>query len=85
MAAINVTLAKKGLMLKTGTVVDATLIAAPRLTKNKVGDKRPANPSRVTWEGADSKMKCNTCQPSKVSRCKTPHPNAIASSSQKNA
>jgi AraC-like DNA-binding protein len=30
LATINATLATKGLMLKTGTVVDATLIAAPR-------------------------------------------------------
>jgi IS5 family transposase len=41
MAAINATLAKKGLMLKTGTVVDATLIAAPSSTKNKDGERDP--------------------------------------------
>ena len=34
LAAINATLATRGLMLKTGTVVDATLIAAPSSTKN---------------------------------------------------
>ncbi len=33
-AAINVHLADKGLMLKEGTVVDATIIAAPSSTKN---------------------------------------------------
>jgi IS5 family transposase len=41
MVAINATLAKKGLMLKTGTVVDATLIAAPSSTKNKDGERDP--------------------------------------------
>ncbi len=41
MAAINATLAKKGLMLETGTVVDATLIAAPSSTKNEDGKRDP--------------------------------------------
>jgi IS5 family transposase len=40
-AAINTTLAGHGLMLKTGTVVDATLIAAPTSTKNKTGERDP--------------------------------------------
>ena len=41
MAAINATLAQKGLLLKTGTVVDATLIAAPSSTKNISGERDP--------------------------------------------
>lgn len=41
MPAINATLAARGLMLKTGTVVDATLIAAPSSTKNKDGQRDP--------------------------------------------
>ena len=41
LATINATLARKGLMLKTGTVVDATLIAAPSSTKNKDGKRDP--------------------------------------------
>ena len=41
MTAINATLAAKGLMLKTGAVVDATLIAAPSSTKNKDGERDP--------------------------------------------
>jgi IS5 family transposase len=41
MAAVNATLAKRGLMLKAGTVVDATLIAAPSSTKNKDGERDP--------------------------------------------
>ena len=41
LAAINATLAAKGLMLKTGTVVDATLIAAPSSTKNSSGERDP--------------------------------------------
>lgn len=41
LAAINATLAQQGLMLKTGTVVDATIIAAPNSTKNKSGERDP--------------------------------------------
>jgi IS5 family transposase len=41
MATINATLAKKGLMLRTGTVVDATIIAAPSSTKNSSGERDP--------------------------------------------
>jgi IS5 family transposase len=40
----------KGLMLKTGTVVDATLIAAPSSTKNASGERDPEmhQPRRAT-------------------------------------
>ena len=38
---INDKLSVQGLMLKTGTVVDATLIAAPTSTKNKGGERDP--------------------------------------------
>jgi IS5 family transposase len=41
MAAINAALAAWGLLLKTGTVDDATLIAAPRSTKNQDGQRGP--------------------------------------------
>ncbi len=41
MAAISVTLTKRGLLLKTGTIVDATLIAAPSSTKNSYGERDP--------------------------------------------
>lgn len=41
LAAINAGLAQQGLMLKTGTVVDATIIAAPSSTKNKDGERDP--------------------------------------------
>jgi IS5 family transposase len=41
LAAINAVLAQQGLMLKTGTVVDATIIAAPSSTKNKSGQRDP--------------------------------------------
>ena len=41
MATINATLATKGLLLKVGTVVDATLIAAPSSTKNSRGERDP--------------------------------------------
>ncbi len=39
LATINAGLAQQGLMLKTGTVVDATIIAAPSSTKNKDGER----------------------------------------------
>lgn len=38
---INGHLASKGLMMREGTIVDATLIAAPPLTKNKDGKRDP--------------------------------------------
>ena len=41
LVAINATLAKRGLLLKSGTVVDATLIAAPSSTKNSKGERDP--------------------------------------------
>ena len=41
LASINATLARAGLMLKTGTMVDATLIAAPSSTKNESGERDP--------------------------------------------
>ena len=41
LTAVNATLADKGIILKAGTVVDATLIAAPSSTKNKSGKRDP--------------------------------------------
>ena len=41
LAVVNATLSDKGLMLKQGTVVDATLIAAPSSTKNQDGKRDP--------------------------------------------
>ena len=41
LATVNATLSDKGLMLREGTVVDATLIAAPSSTKNKDGERDP--------------------------------------------
>jgi transposase, IS5 family len=39
--ALNAQLLKRGLMFKTGTVVDATLIEAPSSTKNQEGTRDP--------------------------------------------
>ncbi len=39
LATVNATLTEKGLLLKQGTVVDATLIAAPTSTKNRNGTR----------------------------------------------
>jgi len=41
LATVNATLTAKGLLLKSGTVVDATLIAAPSSTKNSSGERDP--------------------------------------------
>ena len=41
LAVVNDLLTAKGLLLKAGTVVDATLIAAPSSTKNKDGTRDP--------------------------------------------
>ena len=41
LATVNARLIERGLMLKTGTVVDATLIAAPSSTKNDKGERDP--------------------------------------------
>jgi IS5 family transposase len=41
LATINTGLAQQGLLLKSGTVVDATLIAAPSSTKNKDAERDP--------------------------------------------
>lgn len=41
LATVNARLIERGLMLKTGTVVDATLISAPSSTKNDKGERDP--------------------------------------------
>src|SRR5690349_17412581 len=41
LGTVNELLLDKGLMLKAGTVVDATLIAAPSSTKNQSGERDP--------------------------------------------
>jgi len=41
LATVNTLLGSRGLMLKSGTVVDATLIAAPSSTKNPKGERDP--------------------------------------------
>ena len=38
---VNAHLARKGLMLKRGSIVDATMIAAPSSTKNEKGERDP--------------------------------------------
>lgn len=41
LAAVNAQLTQQGLLLKTGTVIDATLIAAPSSTKNNTRSRDP--------------------------------------------
>ncbi len=41
LVTINTLLRERGLMLKCGTVVDATLIAAPSSTRNASGERDP--------------------------------------------
>ena len=42
LAKVNAHLSRKGLSLRSGTIVDATIIAAPSSTKNKDGQRDPA-------------------------------------------
>jgi len=48
---VNAGLAAQGLLVKTGTVVDATILAAPSSTKNQTGQRDPAMSS--TQKGGD--------------------------------
>jgi len=41
LAEVNALLTERGLLLKQGTLIDATLIAAPSSTKNKTGSRDP--------------------------------------------
>lgn len=41
LAQITALLEEKGLLLRAGTIVDVTLIAAPSSTKNKSGSRDP--------------------------------------------
>jgi transposase, IS5 family len=41
LVTVNATLSAKGLLLKPGTVVNATLIAAPSSSKNSTGTRDP--------------------------------------------
>ena len=41
LSVVNDMLGSKGLLLRKGTVVDATLIAAPSSTKNASGERDP--------------------------------------------
>ena len=46
--AVNAHLARKGLLLKRGSIVDATIIAAPSSTKNAEGERDPEIPGTST-------------------------------------
>lgn len=50
-ATINAGLSAQGLLVKTGTVVDATILAAPRSTKNADGQRDPE--MSATQKGSD--------------------------------
>jgi IS5 family transposase len=59
LARVNAYLSPKGLMLKRGSIVDATIIAAPSSTKNAEGKRDPEmhqtkkrNPVALRDEGA---------------------------------
>jgi len=41
LATVHANLIERGLLLKAGTVIDATLIAAPSSTKNSSGERDP--------------------------------------------
>ncbi|MGC8808122.1 MAG: IS5 family transposase [Thiomonas sp.] len=56
LATVNAVLAQRGLLLKTGTVVDATLIAAPSSTKNSSGTLGQVEALDVTPESPPAKV-----------------------------
>jgi IS5 family transposase len=56
----------EGLMLKTGTVVDATLIAAPSSTKNDQGQRDPEMHQTKKGNQWHFGMKAYTCPPPAV-------------------
>ena len=55
---VNAYLAKKGLLLKRGSIVDATIIAAPSSTKNQEGQRDPemhqTKKGNQCWSGCPS-------------------------------
>jgi len=51
LATVNAELSRKGLLLRQGSVVDATLIAAPSLTKNQSGQRTRRDLS--PWAGEE--------------------------------
>jgi len=54
LAAVNAKLIDRGLMLKTGTAVDATLIAAPSSTKNDKGERDPKKKSSLPTRATEA-------------------------------
>ncbi len=56
---VNDLLTAKGVMLKSGTVVDATLIAAPRSTKNSSGERDPEMKQSRKGQKWHFGMKCH--------------------------
>ena len=55
LATVNLLLGAKGLMLRSGTVVDATLISAPSSTKNASGERDPEMVSGASAQPRTSK------------------------------
>ena len=59
LATVNSTLADKGLMLREGTVVDATLVAAPSSAKTKGRERAPEMHQTKKGNQWHFGMKCN--------------------------
>jgi IS5 family transposase len=57
-AAINAHLTQKGLMLKEGTIVDATIIATPAIRVSRSGQRAGARPFNGTWRCARANARC---------------------------
>ena len=58
-ATVNATLAAKGLLLKEGTAIDATLIAAPSSTKNQGGERDPEMHQTKKGNQGATRFQCN--------------------------
>ena len=71
LAAVNAVLSSKGLLLKAGTVVDATLIAAPSSTKNASGERDPEMSSTKKGNQWYFGMKAHVRPESRLNFCLT--------------
>jgi len=76
LSVVNELLTQRGLLLKAGTAVDATLIAAPTSTKNKDKTRDPEMHSSKKGNQWYFGMKCGLsgCRPQRIFSTSTPAP-----------
>ena len=67
LSRVNAYLSRKGLMLKRGSIVDATIIAAPSSTKNAEGERDPGDAPSITVRDAVPFDSCPAAGPTRCS------------------